>query len=137
MLTGFVLRAIAWTLCLCAWVQGTRDRRQPEGEADAIRHLADKLKENPDMTREEAYAECARFAITKRGFLHRVSRKLERRPVCQRGLQRAANGTIDARNRSANQSANLIAAAICPPFDCACCSPTQLQSLRTKRSNDD
>jgi hypothetical protein len=41
-------------------------------EADAIRHLAEKLKENPGMTRGEANAECEPFAITKRGFLNRV-----------------------------------------------------------------
>jgi len=87
-----------------------------KGEADAIRHLADKLKENPGMTREEASAECARFGKNA-GFSVVFSRKLERRPVYQRERQRAANGTIEARNRSANRSAKLIAATLSPPFD--------------------
>jgi hypothetical protein len=69
--------------------------RKPE--ADAIRHLADKLKENPDMTREEAHAECARFAITKRGFLHRVFPKAREKA----GLPATASAGRKRNNRSA------------------------------------
>ena len=68
-----------------------------KGEADAIRHLADKLKENPDMTREEAYAECARFAITKRGFLHRVFPKAREKA----GLPARASAGRKRNNRCA------------------------------------
>lgn len=66
-------------------------------EADAIRHLADKLKENPGMTREEANAECARFAITKRGFLNRVFPKAREKA----GLPPRASAGRKRNNRSA------------------------------------
>jgi hypothetical protein len=38
------------------------------GENDAVRVLASKLKENPDMTRAEAFDECKQFAIGARAF---------------------------------------------------------------------
>jgi hypothetical protein len=66
-------------------------------EADATRHLADKLKENPGMTREEASAECARFGISKRGFLNRVFPKAREKA----GLPARASAGRKRNNRSA------------------------------------
>jgi hypothetical protein len=68
-----------------------------KGEADATRHLADKLKENPGMTREEASAECARFGISKRGFLNRVFPKAREKA----GLPARASAGRKRNNRSA------------------------------------
>jgi hypothetical protein len=67
-----------------------------KGEADATRHLADKLKENPGMTREEASAECARFGISKRGFLNRVFPKAREKA----GLPARASAGRKRNNRS-------------------------------------
>ncbi len=42
-------------------------------EADAVRHLAKKLKENPDLRKApDAEAECEQFEISQRGFRERV-----------------------------------------------------------------
>jgi hypothetical protein len=43
-----------------------------KGESDAIRHLVAKLKENRDMTKAQAEAECKPFGISQRGLLERV-----------------------------------------------------------------
>ena len=68
-----------------------------KGESDAIRHLADKLKENPGMTREEASAECAHFGISKRGLLNRVFPKAREKA----GLPARASAGRKRNNRSA------------------------------------
>jgi hypothetical protein len=43
-----------------------------KAESDAIKHLASKLKENPNLTKADAEAECKQFEITQRGFRERV-----------------------------------------------------------------
>jgi hypothetical protein len=41
-------------------------------ESDAIRHLTDRLKHDPDLRRNEAESECKKFGVSQRGFLDRV-----------------------------------------------------------------
>jgi hypothetical protein len=41
-------------------------------EADAIRHLARRLREEPDLKRSDAEAECAQFKLSQRGFRARI-----------------------------------------------------------------
>jgi hypothetical protein len=43
-----------------------------KAESDAVKHLASKLKENPNLTKTNAEAECRQFKITQRGFRERV-----------------------------------------------------------------
>ena len=80
--------------CLGASHAGAATAR---GESDAIRHLADKLKENPGMTREEARTECASFRISKRGLLNRVFPRAREKA----GLPARASAGRKRNNRSA------------------------------------
>jgi len=43
-----------------------------KAESDAARHLADKLKQDPDLTKADAKAECKQFEISQNGFRDRV-----------------------------------------------------------------
>ena len=43
-----------------------------KAESDAIRHLTSRLKQDSDLRKTDAEAECEKFGISQRGFLNRV-----------------------------------------------------------------